>query len=254
MKSEKHPIFSIITVTFNSEKTLKRTFESLLNQSFKNFEYIVIDGNSQDNTLNIIKEYQSKFEEEGILFRWISENDNGIYYAMNKGIKKAKGEIVGIINSDDYYEMDALQKVYTYYTLNPTANVYHGILKYFNQNQLITIKGESDAVLNNRMIQHPATFITNKTYNSFGLYNTKYRYVADYELLIRIKEGGGTFLLMDEVIANFFDGGAGDNLSSVIESYNMKREKKIISNIQYFIKVFKEVIHRTLIKRKGNNK
>lgn len=254
MKNENHPIFSIITVTFNSEKTLKRTFESLLNQSFKNFEYIVIDGNSQDNTLNIIKKYQSKFKEKGINFKWVSESDDGIYYAMNKGITKAEGKIIGIINSDDYYELDALQKIYTHYNLNPTTDVYHGLLKYFNQNQLVTIKGESAAVLKNRMIQHPSTFITSKAYKKFGLYNTKYRYVADYELLIRIKEEGGTFLLMDEVIASFFDGGAGDNLSSVIESYNMKKEKKIISKTQYFFKVLKEVIHRTFIKRKGNIK
>ena len=97
---------SIITVSYNSEKTIRRTIESVLNQTYRNIEYIIIDGASSDSTVDIIKEYESKFLGR---LKWISETDSGIYDAMNKGICKASGELIGIINSDDYYEKEAVE-------------------------------------------------------------------------------------------------------------------------------------------------
>ena len=91
---------SLITVTYNSSKTLKDTFNSVLKQSHPNFEYIVVDGASKDDTVSIIKEYDSLFQGK---LKWVSEPDNGLYDAMNKGIRMATGDIVGIINSDDYF-------------------------------------------------------------------------------------------------------------------------------------------------------
>ena len=109
MKKMKKIKFSIITPCYNSEKTIKRTIESVVNQSYKNIEYILIDGGSKDKTVEIIQEYQSKYPK---LIKYISEKDSGIYDAMNKGIKLATGDIVGIVNSDDYYELDALKNIY----------------------------------------------------------------------------------------------------------------------------------------------
>ena len=96
---------SIITVCYNSEKTIERTIKSVLNQTYQDYEYIIVDGASTDKTLDIIKRYEPEFEGK---MRWISEQDNGIYYAMNKGIGMAKGKLIGMINSDDYYEINAL--------------------------------------------------------------------------------------------------------------------------------------------------
>ena len=103
--------FSIVTPTFNSAKTIFTTVDSVLNQSFNGrYEHIIIDGGSTDNTLQIIESKRTEYEAKGIRLKVISEKDNGIYDAMNKGIRLARGEIVGIINSDDWYEKDALRK------------------------------------------------------------------------------------------------------------------------------------------------
>ena len=91
---------SIITATYNSAATLEDTIKSVLQQTYSNIEYIIIDGASKDNTLDIVKQYEPQFGER---LKWLSENDSGIYDAMNKGIKMATGEIVGILNSDDYF-------------------------------------------------------------------------------------------------------------------------------------------------------
>ena len=103
------PAFSIITVCLNSEKTVERTINSVLNQTFNDVEYIIIDGGSTDNTLNIIESYEEQ------ITTIISEPDKGLYYAMNKGLALAKGRLIGIINSDDWYEPNTLDLVYQEY-------------------------------------------------------------------------------------------------------------------------------------------
>ena len=100
--------FSVITICCNSEKTIERTIESVLAQTFKEFEYIIVDGGSTDRTLDIVRKYEPLFEGR---MKWKSEPDTGIYNAMNKGIKRAIGQIIGIVNSDDWLELDALEKV-----------------------------------------------------------------------------------------------------------------------------------------------
>ena len=102
------PLFSIITVSYNSQQTITKTIDSVLNQTCKDFEYIIIDGNSSDKTISIIKSYEKKF---GNKLRWISEKDKGIYDAMNKGITLSMGDFIWLVNSDDWLEIDALNQV-----------------------------------------------------------------------------------------------------------------------------------------------
>ena len=109
---------SIITVSYNSSKTIKETIESVLNQSYQNFEYILVDGNSTDGTVEIIKSYEQKFKEKGIAFKWKSEDDTGIYDAWNKGVKMADGTWIAFLGSDDVYELDAIQCYYDYIDKN----------------------------------------------------------------------------------------------------------------------------------------
>src|SRR5574344_1548295 len=125
-------LFSIITISYNSERTIERTLQSILSQTFTNYEYIIIDGASSDQTLDIIKKYEPLFKGR---MKWKSESDKGIYNAMNKGIKCSNGKVIGICNSDDWLEPNALE-----------------ILdKYIEENQ---IDVESEAVLSGWMIFH----------------------------------------------------------------------------------------------------
>ena len=98
-----HPLVSIITVVLNGESHLEHTINSVLCQTYENLEYIIIDGGSSDGTQDIIRKYQDKIDY------WISESDDGIYDAMNKGILQAKGELIGILNSDDWYELETVE-------------------------------------------------------------------------------------------------------------------------------------------------
>ena len=114
------PLISIITVVYNGSKTLKQTIDSVLSQNYKNIEYIVIDGGSNDGTLDIIKKYESHINY------WISEPDKGLYDAMNKGISAAKGVLIGMINSDDWYELNAVELIVKAYIENPSKLIFHG--------------------------------------------------------------------------------------------------------------------------------
>ena len=102
-------LVSIITVAYNSEKCIRKAIESVLNQTYPHIEYTIVDGLSKDNTVAVAKEYEEKFQEKGYTYRIVSEKDNGIYDAMNKGIRMATGELIGMINSDDWYEPIAVE-------------------------------------------------------------------------------------------------------------------------------------------------
>lgn len=225
MKLDTYPKISIITVSFNSLKTIERTIKSVLNQNYKKTEYIIIDGGSTDGTVDIIKKYSQK------LFYWISESDNGIYDAMNKGLKKATGEIIGIINSDDWYEIDALNNIAEAFIKNNDVDVIHGILKVYNSNEFVYMYAQPANFLEKTMIEHPTCFIRKSVYNKVGEYDMKYKIAADYDLLIRIKRDGYKFMLLDKVIANFaLSGISSDNFKSTIEDIDIKSKYGIISS------------------------
>ena len=114
---------SIITVCYNSEKTIERTIQSVLGQTIEDLEYILVDGGSKDGTLDIIKKYENEFIDKGWSYRYLSEKDNGMYDAMNKGIHLSTGDLIGILNSDDWYEKEALSTVIKEYNITPDADI-----------------------------------------------------------------------------------------------------------------------------------
>ncbi len=238
------PLISIVTVCYNSESTIEATFNSIAEQTYSNIEYIVVDGESTDKTIKLIEKYEELFKKRNILFRWISEKDQGIYDAMNKGIKMANGELIGIINSDDYYEKRAVEDIVIEYNKDNSYDVYHGLLCYYNSGKLSMIRGSHSDVLKKHMIEHPACFVTKHAYKRYGLFNLKYRYVADYELLYRIYKGGGQFKLLNTVIAHFFDGGFGDSKSSIKEALLFKKQEGLINTIQFYFQHLKLKIKR----------
>lgn len=180
---------SLVTVTYNSAATLRDTMESVLSQNYRNLEYIVVDGKSSDGTLDIIKEYEQKF---GGRMRWISEPDRGLYDAMNKGIRMATGDIVGILNSDDFYHRtDTISKVAEAFE-NPDVDAVYGDLTFVSSSdtQKVTRYYSSKGFKPWKfrfgfMPAHP-TFFTYKTnFDKFGYYKPEYKVAADFELLIR---------------------------------------------------------------------
>ncbi len=170
---------SIITVVLNGEKTLERTIKSVINQSYKNFEHIVIDGGSTDGTIKILKKYSKKISY------WKSEKDKGIYDAMNKGIKKSKGNIIGILNSDDYYLKNALKIVNDYFNKFEKIDFLFGSVK---KNRVMS--GFYPKKISYRFNIYPGHssgfFIKKKTHDKIGLYNTKFKFSADLDLIYRL--------------------------------------------------------------------
>lgn len=186
--------FTVITVCLNSEATIRQTIESVLQQTYKNIEYMIVDGGSTDKTLDIIREYVPLFDGK---LQYISERDNGIYDAMNKGILRAAGDAIGIINSDDWYEKDALEKVAAGFQ-DAEADVVYGEMWLLDQN------GEREYHTSGSTFPpHPSTFIKREIYQKYGLFDLSYRIAADRELLLRFMAAGVRFRRIDAVLANF---------------------------------------------------
>lgn len=196
------PKVSIITVCYNSFKTIRKTIECVINQTYKNIEYIIIDGNSDDGTQDIIKSYKNQ-----IAF-WSSEPDSGIYDAMNKGIQAATGKIIGIINSDDWYSLETVEKIVSCFKLSDAEVIYGDILQVYPNNQIIQSKLENLSNLNYKMvIPHPAVFVKKEVYKRLGSFNLKYKIAADYELMLRFYKAGVRFKYINTELAYFRIGG-----------------------------------------------
>lgn len=215
---------SIITPCLNSVDTIRQTIESVLNQTYKNIEYIIVDGGSKDGTLDIIHKYIPLF---GKRLRYISEKDNGIYDAMNKGIKLSTGSLIGIINSDDYYEYDAVETIVKHMTTDQYQVVY-GYCRQIRNNRIAGILRNKHENLPQGMIPHPTCFVTRQVYRDFGLFLTTFKIAGDYELMFRLYYSGKvTFVQVKEIIANFRVGGA---------CFNLKRVKRENAMIRYHYK------------------
>lgn len=178
---------SIITVSFNSSLTIRDTIESVVAQSFTNIEYIIIDGGSNDGTLSIINEYKDK------ITKVVSEPDYGIYDAMNKGINAATGDIVGMLNSDDFFENnDVLSNVANAFSLDSSADIVFGDIVFVrpdNLNKIVryysSVRFRVWKLRFGWMPPHPATFVRRSVYDAYGLYNLQYSIAADFEIFVR---------------------------------------------------------------------
>ena len=213
---------SIITVCLNSEKYIEKTIKSVLEQTYRNIEYIIVDGMSTDNTLNIVEQYKPLFGER---LKIISEKDNGLYDAMNKGIKYATGELIGIINSDDWYELDAVENVIKIYKENKNSVIY-GVMLYRRNEKISKIQITDYKELGNMMINHPTVFIPKKIYDKVGEFNTKFKLASDYELMLRMLNENISFRHISKIIANFREGGLSTILAEQCENEAMEIKKK----------------------------
>lgn len=190
MKNLQNMKISLITATYNSEKTLRSTFESILSQTFKNIDYWVIDGGSNDETVDIIKEYEHKFNG---CMHYISEKDRGIYDAMNKGIKHCTGDIVGILNSDDYFtDENVLMDVNRAFCNNDIDAVFGDIHFVADNNLNKVVRYYSSAMFKpfwlrfGFMPAHPSFYVKREVYMKYGGYSLDYKIASDYDMMVRL--------------------------------------------------------------------
>ncbi len=176
---------SIITVCYNSAKTIEKTFQSVQSQTYNNIEYIVIDGKSKDGTLDIMNDYKS------IITKYISEPDKGLYDAMNRGIELATGDLVGILNSDDVFtDHTILEKIARFHTENDIEASVGNIIKVNEEGEFIrNYSAENwnpEKLKIGFMPPHPAIFFNRNLYEKYGQYHLDFTIAADYELITRL--------------------------------------------------------------------
>lgn len=178
---------SIITVSLNSAKTVEKTILSVLEQTYDNIEYIIIDGNSMDDTICIIKKYENN------IFKFVSESDEGLYDAMNKGIRLAKGDIIGFVNSDDILASPEILENISKIIEEENVDGVYGDLVYIDREDATKVirywksKKFNSSLLNKGwMPPHPTLFLRKEVYQKHGYFNLNYKIAADYDLMLRI--------------------------------------------------------------------
>lgn len=180
---------SLITVTYNAGGVLCCAIESALHQTYSNLEYIIVDGASKDNTLDIIRAYEPQFQGR---MKWISEPDRGLYDAMNKGICMATGDVVGILNSDDFFTSnDVLEKVAECFADNDVDAVYGDIHFVRSDDLNRCVRYYSSRIFRRGLMRlgfipaHPSFYCHRECFEKYGCYKTDYKIAADFDLLLR---------------------------------------------------------------------
>jgi glycosyltransferase involved in cell wall biosynthesis len=232
--------FSVITVCKNTDKTIEKTIKSVISQLYKNFEYIVIDGCSEDETISIIKKYREKIDY------FISEKDNGIYEAMNKGISVAKGEIISFINADDFlfsekvlYHVNNLINQFS----SVNADVYHGAVLRYDDKTGAADLWKSRPLTRFRAyrgaIPHPATFYRRNAFKKNGLFDESYKVAGDYEWMVRaLIRNKLRFQYIGILAAVFCKGGISNNLKfadlNELEKQRSIKTHYLLSEVSFF--------------------
>lgn len=238
--------FSIVTISYNSEKAIERTIKSVLGQTYKDFEYIIIDGASKDGTLNIVKRYEPLFDGR---MKWQSEPDKGIYNAMNKGVMMASGDMIGIVNSDDWLEPDTLQ--YVSDVIEQEGLDFKGPLLitgwinyHYQDGELVVMKSNRERyeyyAKKLRMgLNHPATFVSKATYDIIGLFDENYKLFGDADFIVRCYRSTTPIFFVDRVLSNMSDGGASSTISKKAFRDSWYRIEKYYTSNRLYQYVYK---------------
>jgi len=210
------PLITVITVVYNGEEYIERTIKSVINQTYPNVEYIIIDGGSTDGTVDIIKKY------DGFIDYWISEPDNGIYDAMNKGVVLSSGSWINFMNVGDmFHNLNVIEAI----RLNDSNyDIVYGSIMVFDEKTGIRFenaaeKWELKSFFKGMPVRHQGAFVSMKVLKSEGLFNTKYRVSGDYEWFTRAISNDLRGLRINTIVADFmFDGVSGMGYRSKIEN------------------------------------
>ncbi|SCY09594.1 Glycosyl transferase family 2 [Lachnospiraceae bacterium XBB2008] len=226
---------SIITVCLNSEETIEQTINSVLSQDYDNIEYIIVDGGSSDRTCEIIEKHIDS------IAIYISEKDDGIYYAMNKGISASTGEIIGIVNSDDWLEPMAIERVVDAFT-EENVDIVHGNINSVDAYGQCTVSKPNVSDPNPwlaMMVKHPATFVRKRVYDQLGVFRPEYSIAADYEFILRCYTHNMVFRYIDSILSNFRRTGISESRGSDC----LREVRKILYEYREYIDSFRDVIN-----------
>lgn len=248
---------SLITITYNSAQTLKDTLTSVLEQSYADIEYILVDGASKDDTVAMIKAFEPKFNGR---MKWISEPDKGLYDAMDKGIRMATGDVIGILNSDDFFtSKEVLAKVAKAFEQDAQLDAVYGDVHFVNPDDLKKcIRYYSSKVFKRSLMRlgfmpaHPSFYLKKECFDKYGVYKTDYQIAADFEFLLRViyKENVKTQYLPIDMVTMRTGGASTSGIESHLkimkEHLRAFRENGVYTNVvllclRYFYKIY-EVI------------
>lgn len=251
------PLLSIITVCLNAEKHLEQTLQSVLSQSYDNIEYIIIDGGSKDNTLNIIRNYENR------IAYWVSEPDRGIYNAMNKGILSCTGEIVYFLNADDYlYDEKVIETVVNYFVENSLKVVFGNIVVVDPSDNFRLELGKETTIKEIKkgiMAPHQGTFMRKEVLIDNNLFDEEYKIAADFELLVKCFIKGYKSLYIDKIIALFRLTGASSKLQGAVLAIAevrtiIRKHFDLITYVRYLIRSQLILLRLTVITKLGLTK
>lgn len=227
---------SVITTCFNSEKTIERTIKSVIGQNYSNLEYILIDGGSTDNTMNIVRKYEKYFSVI------ISEKDKGIADGFNKGIVRATGDIIGIVNSDDtMYPGTAIRLSKEF---DPDVDAYYGdqiVVDEENHTKCYQKAKPLNTIKYCLPFSHQSIYISKKCYEKFGLYSLDYKICFDYDLILKMYKGGVTFKYIPSALCEFSFGGCSyvnpkatiNECTQIAMKYGLPRTEALKHKINY---------------------
>lgn len=215
------PLITIITVVKNGCRYVEQAMQSVFNQNYPHLEYIIIDGGSTDETLDIIRKYEDRIDY------WVSEPDNGIYDAMNKGIAMAQGDLIGLLNADDYYESHALQAVATAYVDYPSKGIFYGNCYILQEDMGLCYESFGHTRFWRGMgFPHQAMFVHRAVHDEIGTYNTDYRLAADYDFVLRAQADDIPFSYVDTIMVNYRNTGqSGSNLYATLNEIRKINKK-----------------------------
>ena len=217
-------LFSIITPTKNSEKTIKNTIRSLNNQVYKKFEHIVLDSNSKDKTIEICRKY-ARYK-----IRIYRKKDKGLYYAMNEGILKSKGEIIAFLNSDDWFNKNTLKNVNTTFVQN-NSDIIYGNSKFYKKKRFYFYNlCDIDKIDYTNSLSHPSIFYKRYVLKK-NLYNTKFKISSDYDLTLRLIKKRYKFFYLNKFLSNISLGGISSNILLSSKEF-FKIQKKYFGTIK----------------------
>ncbi len=235
--NESRPFFTIITIVYNNEDFIEDCIKSVLSQTYNDYEYIIIDGGSTDNTLPIINKYKKNIS------RIISEKDSGIYEAFNKGLNYANGKYIGFLNSDDFYKDKSVLESISKEIISKKTDIIFSNIKIIDRNSNRTLRVQNSKNFRPFLLRfgiappHPTFYCSQKVYKEVGKYSTRYKVSADFEMMVRILyKNRYSFCHLNRIIVIMRSGGISNNsfigkINQNIEIVRAAKENSLYTNV-----------------------